>query len=47
VRAQRAVVLTAAYTAHPERFINKLPDPPKIPEHSWINPPDETETAAQ
>ena len=47
IREQRAVVLTAAHAAHPERFINKPPEPPKIPEHSWINPPVETEAAAQ
>ena len=47
IREQRAVVLDAAYTAHPERFINKLPEPPKIPTNSWINPPDDTEAVAQ
>ncbi|SDY98728.1 putative transposase [Modestobacter sp. DSM 44400] len=47
VREQRVIVLSAAYNAHPERFINKLPEPPKIPTNSWINPPDETEAAAQ
>jgi putative transposase len=47
VRAQRAVVLTAAYEAHPERFVRKPPVPPKLPATSWINKPDETEAAAQ
>lgn len=47
VRAQRALVLAAAYNAHPERFINKLPEPPTIPTNSWINPPAETEAAVQ
>jgi len=47
VRAQRAVVLDAAYHAHPERFVRKPPEPPKIPTNSWINPPNETEAAAQ
>ena len=47
VREQRALVLTAAYNAHPERFINKLPVPPTIPTNSWINPPAQTEAAAQ
>ena len=47
VRAQRAVVLTAAYEAHPERFVRKPPVPPKLPATSWINKPDDTEAAAQ
>ena len=47
IREQRAVVLDAAYAAHPERFINKLPEPPKIPTGSWINPPEQREAAAQ
>jgi putative transposase len=47
VRAQRAVVLKAAYTAHPERFVRKPPQPPTIPTNSWINPPDNTETITQ
>jgi putative transposase len=40
VQAGRAVVLTAAYYAHPERFVRKPPAPPAIPAGSWINPPD-------
>jgi putative transposase len=47
VREQRAVVLTAAYDAHPERFVRKPPVPPKLPVASSINQPDETEAAAQ
>jgi putative transposase len=47
VREQRAVVLCAAYDAHPERFVSKPPEPPKIPTNSWINPPDETKAATQ
>ena len=47
VREQRAVVLDAAYDAHPERFVSKPPEPPKIPTNSWINPPAETEAIAQ
>jgi putative transposase len=47
VREQRALVLAAAYSTHPERFIHKLPEPPKIPTNSWINPPAETEAAVQ
>ena len=39
VRAQRAIVLDAAYTAHPERFVNKTPTPPQLPGPAWINKP--------
>jgi putative transposase len=47
VRKQRAVILSAAYSAHPERFVRRPPEPPKIPTNSWINPPDEMEAIAQ
>src|SRR6266516_73756 len=40
VRAARAEVLTAAYAAHPERFVRKLPEPPALPAVAWINQPD-------
>ncbi|MFI8776917.1 IS3 family transposase [Brachybacterium paraconglomeratum] len=39
VRRHRADVLTAAYTAHPERFVRHHPVPPALPETAWINPP--------
>jgi putative transposase len=39
VTAARQEVLLAAYTAHPERFVNKLPKPPAVPTAVWINPP--------
>jgi putative transposase len=39
-------VLGAAYAAHPERFVGKLPQPPRLPTTTWINKPD-TEEAAQ
>jgi putative transposase len=42
VRAARQVVLTDAYAAHPERFVRKHPEPPKLPTAVWINPPKET-----
>jgi putative transposase len=35
----RQQVLQAAYAAHPERFVNKLPQPPVIPTAAWINKP--------
>ena len=41
VRARRAQVLDAAYAAHPERFVNKPPQPPQLPTVAWINPPPE------
>jgi putative transposase len=38
VRAQRQLILDAAYTAHPQRF-RRPPNAPRIPEATWINPP--------
>ena len=35
----RAGVLSAAYRAHPERFVNKPPVPAAPPTEVWINPP--------
>jgi putative transposase len=35
----RAAVLEAAYKAHPERFVNKQPQPKPLPAAAWINPP--------
>ena len=40
---KRCAILDAAYAAHPERFVRKPPEPPKLPTASWINPPDPTE----
>ena len=39
VTAQRQQVLTAAYLAHPERFVRHPPRPPQLPAVVWINPP--------
>jgi putative transposase len=39
VRAERAVVLDAAYATHPERFVRKPPAPTKLPTLAWINQP--------
>jgi putative transposase len=47
IQASRARVLTAAYLQHPERFVSKPPTPPDLPAISWINPPEEKETATQ
>lgn len=41
VRDRRATVLTAAYAAHPERFVRKPPEPPALPAVAWINEPTE------
>jgi len=40
---QRARVLEAAYAARPERSVQSLPQPPKLPDAAWINPPDPEE----
>lgn len=45
VRAQRQLVLDAAYTAHPERF-RRPPSAPHVPEATWINRPEETPLTA-
>ena len=39
IRKARSEVLRAAYEAHPERFVKKVPVPPAIPEAVWINKP--------
>jgi len=41
IRAGRARVLDAAHAAHPERFVNKRPEPPRLPGPAWINQPKE------
>ena len=46
IQEQRAVVLDAAYQAHPERFVRKPPIPPPLPQIAWINKPEE-ETPTQ
>jgi putative transposase len=39
VRAQRTIVLAAAYAAHPERFVRGVPLLAPLPTAVWINPP--------
>ena len=39
--SRRQLVLHAIYQKHPERFVNGLPTPPKLPSAVWINPPRE------
>ena len=46
VRQQRQVILAQAFQAHPERFVNGLPQPARLPEAVWINPPQSDATAA-
>ena len=43
ILAHRQVVLDAAYSAHPERFVRKPPQPPSLPTAVWINKPPEEE----
>ncbi len=47
VRDLRAAVLASAYLAHPERFVRRAPEPPRLPEASWINQPAEEVMPAQ
>jgi putative transposase len=35
------------YAAHPERFVRKPPQPPKLPTTAWINRPDQPKEQAQ
>jgi putative transposase len=39
VRDSRQMVLDAAYSAHPERFVRRPPTPPPLPKEVWINKP--------
>ena len=39
IQQQRATVLLAAYSAHPERFVHQPPVPPALPRPAYINPP--------
>jgi putative transposase len=43
----RAAVLEGAYAAHPERFVRKPPQPPRLPEAVWINKPIDPQQAPQ
>jgi putative transposase len=48
VIAARQAVLGDAYAAHPERFVRKPPQPPRLPQAVWINKPvDPTEAPQQ
>lgn len=37
---QRAVVLGAAFHDHPQRYKGRMPNPGKLPDAVWINPPE-------
>ena len=39
VQRRRRATLGAAYSAHPERFVRGLPEPPRLAGEVWINPP--------
>lgn len=41
VTQAREEVLQIAYSQHPERFVKKEPQAPRVPEAVWINPPKE------
>ncbi len=45
MRDARQRVLSAAYAAHPARFVRKPPQPPRLPHAVWINPPKEESTS--
>ncbi len=47
VQAARAITLSQAYAAHPERFVRHAPRPPDLPTAVWINPPANKEVPAQ
>jgi len=40
VRAARQQVLNEVYRLNPDRFVRKPPEPPRLPECVWINPPE-------
>lgn len=39
VNQARLETLQLAYRQHPERFVRKQPEPPRLPDAVWINPP--------
>lgn len=39
VSQARLETLQQAYRQHPERFVRKQPEPPRLPDAVWINPP--------
>jgi putative transposase len=47
ILAQRQVVLSAAYQAHPERFVHRPPKPSPAPKEVWINKPKDSDQNTQ
>lgn len=47
VREARADTLSAAYAAHPDRFVRKHPEPPDLPGTTWINRRPATDSPTQ
>ncbi|GAA5039829.1 IS3 family transposase [Actinopolymorpha pittospori] len=47
VSEARGRVLDAAHAAHPERFVRKPPQSPKLPAAAWINKPQDKEEPTQ
>lgn len=45
--AARQDTQLAAYARHPQRFVHQPPQPPRLPEKAWINPPVEKTTRPQ
>lgn len=45
--AARAITLDTAYATHPERFVRKPPEPPRLPEAAWINKPSDASEPPQ
>ena len=45
LHTERQRVLTAAYSARPERFVRRPPTPPDLPTAVWINKPTTEEAA--
>jgi putative transposase len=41
IRSARARVLRRTYRDHPQRFVNKIPEPPELAKAVWINRPRE------
>ena len=47
VTNQRELVLTAAFSNHPERFVRGAPRPPHVPDAVWINKPKPASTSTE
>jgi putative transposase len=47
VTLARGAVLEGAFAAHPERFVRKPPQPPRLPEAVWINKPADPQESPQ